>query len=228
MHWIFYLLLLFLFLIILILCTKLTITVDIQHVEDNNHFKIKLRAWFGLIRYTIEIPLVKIDDDANLVVKQKQKVGKEKNNDSVAKGTEKVTPEESLHFMQDIREITQHIVGLHGIIRSFLKKVKVIKLEWHSQLGVGDAAHTGIITGAAWGIKGGVISLIGKYMKVKTTPYVTITPEFNQVCSRMKLECMFQFRIGQAIYAGIQFIKYWKGGRPKLKSKQFSTYTNQS
>jgi hypothetical protein len=213
-------------LFLLIIFTKLTITLDLNHIGDNDQFNIKFRAWFGLLRYTINIPLVKIDNDANLIVKQEQKMGREKADNKVKETEDKVTPEDALNGLSDIKEITQHIVGLHKITRKFLRKVRIKKLEWHSQFGIGDAAHTGLLTGAAWAIKGGVIGLLSQYMKLQTTPVVTITPEFNQFCSRTKLKCIFQFRIGQAILAGIQFIKYWKGGRPKLKTKPFSFFSN--
>jgi hypothetical protein len=220
------LLLLFL-LFLLIIFTKLTVTLDLNHIGDNDQFNIKFRAWFGLLRYTINIPLVKIDkDEPKLIVKQEQKMGSEKEDNKVKETEDKVTPEDALNGLSDIKEIAQHIVGLHTIIRKFLRKIRIKKLEWHSQFGIGDAAHTGLLTGAAWTIKGGVIGLLSRYMKLQTTPVVTITPEFNQFCSRTKLQCIFQFRIGQAILAGIQFIKYWKGGRPKLKTKPFSFFSN--
>lgn len=227
MFWFIVILLLLLLLLLLIIITKLTVTLDLKHVGDNDQFKIKFRAWFGLLRYTINIPLVKIDDNGpNVIVKQEQKVGNEKADNKVKEKEEKVSPDDALNSLSDIKEITQHIVGLHKIIRRFLKKIKIKKLEWHSQFGIGDAAHTGLLTGAAWAIKGSVIGVMSQYMKLKTNPVVTITPEFNQFCSRTKLQCIFQFRIGQAMWAGIQFIKYWKGGRPKLKSKPFSFFTN--
>jgi hypothetical protein len=214
-------------LFLLIIFTKLTVTLDLNHIGDNDQFKIKFRAWFGLLRYTINIPLVKIDkDEPKLIVKQEQKMGSEKADNKVKEIEDKVTPEDALNGLSDIKEITQHIVGMHKIIRKFLRKIRIKKLEWHSQFGIGDAAHTGLLTGAAWAIKGGVIGLLSQYMKLQTTPVVTITPEFNQFCSRTKLQCIFQFRIGQAILAGIQFIKYWKGGRPKLKTKPFSFFSN--
>ncbi|MGM0874910.1 MAG: DUF2953 domain-containing protein [Bacillota bacterium] len=227
MFWFIVILLLLFLLLLLIIFTKLTVTLDLNHVGDNDRFKIKFRAWFGLLRYTIDIPLVKVDDDGpNLIVKQEQKAGSEKADNKGNEKEEKVTPEDLLNSLNDIKEIAQHIVGLKKIIRRFLKKIRIKKLDWHSQLGIGDAAHTGILTGAAWTIKGSVIGLMSQYMKLETRPVVTITPEFNQFCSRTKLQCIFHFRIGQAMFAGIRFIKYWKGGRPKLKNKPFSFFAN--
>ncbi len=206
--------------------TKLTIILDVIHVGDNDHIKIKIKAWYGLLRYTIKIPFVKIDDQANIIIKEEQKMGDESSTNEGSKNKKKITPEEEVKAIHDIKEIVQHVVGIHKIVQRFLRKIKVRQFIWHSQIGIGDAAHTGLITGVAWSIKGVVIGIVGEYMKLKTTPIVTITPEFNLLCSRTKLQCIFQFRIGQAILAGIQFLKYWKGGRPDLKSKPFSFFAN--
>lgn len=225
LFWIIIILMILFFILFLIFITKITIILDLQHIGNDDHLKIKLRAW-RYIRYTINIPLVKIDDEANLIIKKEQKAGTEESNRKVKETENKITPEEEVRALHDVKEILQHIIGLHKIVRRFLKKIKVKEFEWHSQIGIGDAAHTGMITGVAWSIKGGVVGLISSYMKLQTVPVMTISPAFNVFCSRTKLKCMIQFRIGQAIFAGIQFIKYWRGGRPHLKSKPFSFFAN--
>lgn len=225
LFWIIIILMILFFILFLIFITKITIILDLQHIGNDDHLKIKLRAW-RYIRYTINIPLVKVDDEANLIIKQEQKAGTEESNRKVKETENKITPEEEVRALHDVKEILQHIIGLHKIVRRFLKKIKVTEFEWHSQIGIGDAAHTGMITGVAWSIKGGVVGLISSYMKLQTAPVMTISPAFNVFCSRTKLKCMIQFRFGQAIFAGIQFIKYWRGGRPHLKSKPFSFFAN--
>jgi len=225
LFWIILILIILFIILFLIFITKLTVILDLQHIGDDDHFKIKLRAW-RFIQYTINIPLVKIDDEANIILKQEQKPGTEESKRNVKETQKKITPEEEVKALHDVKEFLQHIIGLHKIVRRFLKKIKVKELEWHSQIGIGDAAHTGMLSGVAWSIKGSVVGLIGSYMQLQTTPAMTISPAFNVYCSRTKFKCMIQFRIGHAIFAGIQFIKYWRGGRPNLKSKPFSFFAN--
>ncbi|MFC0270303.1 DUF2953 domain-containing protein [Metabacillus herbersteinensis] len=211
-----------LFVLILIIITKITVTLDLNHVGDDDHFKVKLRAWFGLLRYTINIPLVKVNDDSpNLIVKKEKTLGKEGNQKS-SENEDEISPEDVLTDLKDINEFVQHIVGLHKIVSKFLKKISISRFEWHSQIGIGDAAYTGMLIGAAWSIKGGVTALFSSYMKLKSNPILTITPEFNRMCSRTKLQCIFHFRIGNAMVAGLRFVKYWKGGRPHFINRPFS------
>ena len=56
---------------------------------------------------------------------------------------------------------------LHVIVRKFFKKVSVKRFEWHSMIGVGDAAHTGMATGALWAIKGSIVGLIKSLFKIE-------------------------------------------------------------
>jgi hypothetical protein len=50
-------------------------------------------------------------------------------------------------------------------------------------------------------------------------PQLTVTPHFQAAVIHTELTCMFQFRIGHAILAGLKLIKFWKGGKPRLKRK---------
>ncbi|WP_010678427.1 DUF2953 domain-containing protein [Bacillus timonensis] len=108
------------------------------------------------------------------------------------------------------------------ILKSFLKKISITKLEWHSHIGVGDAAHTGVITGIGWSIKGTIVGVISHYLSLKTDPDYSITPSFQRAVSETRLRCMIHFRIGYAMVAGIRMIKRWRGGLPKFKSPSLS------
>ncbi|RFB17919.1 DUF2953 domain-containing protein [Bacillus sp. HNG] len=108
------------------------------------------------------------------------------------------------------------------VFKRFLKKISVSRFEWHSHIGVGDAAHTGIITGLGWSIKGTIVGVMSHYFNLKTHPEYSITPSFQVAVSETRLRCMIHFRIGYAMVAGIKAIKRWRGGLPKFKSQTLS------
>ncbi|MFE8704180.1 DUF2953 domain-containing protein [Cytobacillus sp. FJAT-54145] len=191
------------------------------HAQDNDDLVIKFKALFGLIQYKIKVPLIKLDENsASIVVKEKVEQGPQEKN--IQSEKRKITPNEMLKSFSDMRELLNHVVALHTIIRKFLKKVTVKNLEWQSVIGVGDAAYTGMITGAFWAIKGSIVGLVSNYMKVKVVPNIMITPNFQQAISQTSLKCMIEFRIGHAILAGIKLFKFWKGGKPRFKTKPLS------
>jgi len=203
-----------LLLFIIIWFTTITIVLDYSHQQDDDHFKVKLKAW-KFIHYTVEVPVVKIDkDEPDLIYKTKNKHGEHETN--------KVTPHEVSERISDYKELLEHVFGLSMVFRKFFKSIKIKQFEWHSVIGVKDAALTGILTGTAWAFKGGIVGLFSKYMKLMVYPEISIYPSFQIPLSQTKIKCMFKFRIGNAILAGIKILKYWRGGKGSFKTKPLS------
>ena len=120
-------------------------------------------------------------------------------------------------YLSNTKEILQHVINMNVILRKFMKRVIVKHFEWHSLVGVGDAAHTGTITGALWTLKGSIIGMLSHFLRLKEMPTISVTPHFQLAIIQTRLTCIFQFRIGYAILAGLKLIKFWKGGRPNFK-----------
>lgn len=200
--------------------TRLTIFIEANHSQDDDHIKIRFSIWFGLIRYTINVPMVAVDNESPSVVFKKEKKG------NVAKDEKKKKEKFSVHNLMDnlhdTKVIIQRVIDVVPILKSFLKKITVSKFEWHSHIGVGDAANTGMITGLGWSIKGTIVGVMSHYFSLKTPPDYSITPSFQVAVSETRLRCMIHFRIGYAMVAGIKAIKRWRGGLPKFKSQTLS------
>lgn len=209
------------FLLLVTFITKIKVIFEIYHKRDNDHIKITFRAWFGLIRYKITIPLFKIDDNSpTIVMKEKVETGQDEN--IKKKDTKQYSANDLLNSLSDYKEIVHHIISLHHIVRHFLSKVSIKNVEWHTVVGLGDAAHTGMITGAVWALKGSIIAILSKYLKLKGMPKMSVNPHFQMLISQTSFRCMIEFRSGHAIFAGIKLVKFWKGGMPSFKSKGLS------
>lgn len=205
--------------------TKVTIHFQFNHARDNDHLKLKFRVWFGLIRYTLDVPLIKMDDDSpTIVVKEIVKKGTQEK--QIQEDTKRFSEDDLLNSISNWKSLLAHVVKLHKIIRMFLKKVSVKNLEWHSVVGLGDAAHTGMIIGALWTAKGSLIGLVSHYILLKEMPKIIITPHFQQFVSQTHLTCIIQFRVGHAILAGVKLVKFWKGGLPHFKRKPKSVLSS--
>ncbi|UII57977.1 DUF2953 domain-containing protein [Cytobacillus spongiae] len=227
MKWLLVVGIVLLVLLFILVLSKLKISVDYFHGQDNDHLHIVFKIWFGLIRYKIDVPVIKVDEDSpSIVVKEETETEAGTEGTTKKKDTKKFTPEELLKSFSDMNQLLKHVIGLHRIIRSFLGKVQITELEWHSVIGIGDAAYTGMLTGAFWAVKGSIIGALSHYMKLKKSPKLSITPHFQLPISQTRLTCMIQFRIGHAMLAGIKLVKFWKGGRPKFKSQPLSQLSN--
>jgi hypothetical protein len=206
-------------LFILIIFTKLTIQIDYFHHNDNDDLKLEFRIWFGLIKYKKHIPLIKIDENSPSIVVKTNSSKQQPKETSPAKNVKQIKPSDIVTNIKNVREILTHVINLKVVVKKFLKKVSVKKVEWHTIVGVGDAAITGIVSGGLWAIKGSLIGFLSHSLKLREMPHLTVTPHFQQAIIQTRITCIFQFRIGNAILAGMKMIKFWKGGRPNLRTK---------
>lgn len=207
------------FLLILFILTKITIFVNYYHHNDNDDLKVEFRIWFGIIRYKINVPLIKIDDNSpSVVVKSHSHLG-EKADENPQQTVNQFTHKDLVSRFENSKEMLKKVVNLNVIVRKLLQRVTIKKFEWQTLIGLGDAAHTGMITGALWAIKGGIIGILSHYFRLKEMPVVAITPHFQAAVIQSRVSCIFQFRIGYAILAGLKLIKFWKGGKPHIKRK---------
>ncbi|AZB43935.1 DUF2953 domain-containing protein [Bacillus sp. FJAT-42376] len=153
------------------------------------------------------------------VMKEKN-LGKEESGGKTKK--DNISEEDVKTSLKDIKELTAHVTGLHEITKKFLKHIEIIKLEWHSRFGLGDAASTGGAAGMVWTLKGLICGAAGQYMKLKANPLLSVVPVFHGLCLDIQVIGIVRFRIGHAIIGGIRFVKYWKGGKPSFANKPLS------
>lgn len=206
---IFIIFLIILLLFVLLIFTNISITIDFAHLQDDDHFQLKIRALYGFIRYNYEVPVIKIDKEDFGILYEERSKGIQKNSQQVKKWT---WPD-IRQRIAEIKRLMRNIVNVSVIIKKFLKTVKVQHLEWHSTVGVKEADNTAKLIGMIWSAKGLTIGMLSRYMKLMIRPDVSLMPSFQQPVSQTRFLCMFKVRAGNAILAGFKILKYWKGFR---------------
>ncbi|KHF28857.1 hypothetical protein LR68_02427 [Anoxybacillus sp. BCO1] len=178
------------------------ITIQFQHAQDDDQLMIDVRL-LRFVRYRFTIPLIEISkSEAGIVTEEKTNTGRDE------KTT--FTVNDARERLSQVRQLLNKIIHLHTIIKKFLQNVYVLQFQWHTQIGVGDAAKTAVLVGAGWSVKYYVVAMISKYMNVCITPSISIVPFFQGAVSRTSFTCMIRFRIGYAILAGLKIVKHWK------------------
>jgi hypothetical protein len=221
LKWLVFILIILLFLFILIIFSKITIYLNYYHHKDDDNLKVEMRLWFGLIRIKKQIPLIKVDDNSpSVILKESEKSNEETENNEKIK---QITPQKLINSLKNFREILEHVFQLNSIVKNFLKKVTIQRFEWQSAIGVGDAVYTGVAAGALWSVKGAIIGVLSNYLRMKEMPKIMVQPNFQQMVTSTDLLCMFQFRIGHAMLAGLKIVKWWKGSLPHLKPNNIMT-----
>ncbi|MGD6816864.1 DUF2953 domain-containing protein [Metabacillus sp. 84] len=221
MSWLYGMLMLLSAIFVLLLFTRLSITFEYRRIARNDELKISFRAWFGVLRYTYKIPVIKFNvSDLSVDAVKEKSTGKDENSGKAKE--EKITENDVKAGLKDFKELTEHIIGLHSIITKFLKHIEITTLEWHSRFGTGDAASTGSAAGMVWTLKGLVCGAAENFMKLNTSPVLSVVPVFQGLCLDTMVVCMFRFRLGHAIIGGLRFVKYWKGGKTHFTNKPLS------
>ncbi|MBX6394100.1 MAG: DUF2953 domain-containing protein [Alicyclobacillaceae bacterium] len=102
--------------------------------------------------------------------------------------------------------------GLRRMIRTWLRGVKVRKWKTHLRFGTGDAMTTGVLAGVFWSFFYAIAAVLGNRVRL-CDPEATLTPEFRKRILEIEVEGIAQFRVGQAIGAGVAMaIALWKEG----------------
>lgn len=210
-----------LFGIILIIITKVSITMEIYHSAHKNHYKVRIAAWFGMISIPIEGP--NHSKESALVSKAENFV-REKTEYSL---DEPGIPlhEKVIEKMSSLYDWAETMLGASRIARLFLRKVYIKKWQWHTMIGTGDAASTGVFAGAAWAFKSGIALLASRYTLMKAAPAHMISPSFQRACMETHFIGMIQFRLGHAILAGIRLLAYLRKNQKKLENRPISLST---
>lgn len=224
--WVSWIIAILLVLVFIVIVTKITVYIDLRHAKDNDYYRVTFMAWFKLIRYTYEIPVVKVQKDSNtLLVEEKSGAGENTNKDK----WKDYSMEDGLNLLEDVKQFLEHVVGLHTIIRKFLSHIAVRNLKWHTRVGLGDAALSAILVGVVWSAKSGFVHLLDQYMRLKDPPRMTVVPAFQKMWSETIFQCIISFRLGQAILVGLRLVKHWRKMprfyKPESESKAHSVKT---
>lgn len=205
--------------LLLVAFMKISVTMVFRHAEDDDEYKIVVRTLFGLIRYTIRVPLIKLEtepESPGVALVHKEGMGGTRGKEEKKS---KWTPKDIADFFRQVRQFLKQVVDLHEIMKQFYRHVTITKWEWRTKIGTGDAASTGLIVGLGWSLKYAVIGAVSRYTKMKAIPVMMIVPTYERAVSETAFLCMFQFRIGHAMLAGLRVMKHWRGRRlPKRNS----------
>ncbi|MES9697564.1 DUF2953 domain-containing protein [Bacillus sp. JJ927] len=198
-----------LLLILFILLSKISLKVTFLYSEMEKQCLLQVKIW--MIRYTFDV-LERLE-------KQKKKTGQK-----IEKAEEEGGIENKVMAQLDsIGDIVKKLQEIHSVIKKYLKKVKINQWRWHSQIGTGDAASTGIVTGFAWTTKGMVVGVVGEYMHIIDIPELEITPVFQGKGFASRCELTASFRIYRSIIAAVMLLIFMRKQRSVGTEKSVQT-----
>ena len=94
------------------------------------------------------------------------------------------------------------------------KKVKVEEIEWRTDIGMGDAAETGVLTGLLWAVKGSIVSYYKNKVGGLKKKHIVVVPHYERMLFATNVNCIFTMRLGHIMLAGLKKAtgKRFRGG----------------
>ncbi|KMP74383.1 DUF2953 domain-containing protein (plasmid) [Bacillus wiedmannii] len=194
-----------LLLILFILFLKISLKFTFLYSEMEKQCLLQVKIWN--IKYTFDV-LERIE-------KTEKKTEQKSEKAEVEGGIENKV----MAQLDSIGEIVKKLQEIHSILKKNLKKVKINQWRWHSQIGAGDAASTGIVTGFAWSTKGMVVGVVGEYMHISDIPELEITPVFQGKGFATRCELTASFHTYRSIVTAIMLLVFMRKQRSVSKGK---------
>lgn len=183
----------FLLVFLILLLSPLRLEIDFHHKREQDQGTIMVRALWNLIRYQIKIPEITwkgIDEGIEI--------------DTVTKGEkreQRITREKIEKYQEVSQQLVRGVDHFYWILKRFLHHLTCEKFVWQTLVGTGNAAETGVLVGALWGIKSFLLSIVGRSIKWKKPPTIHIHPAFTEAVLEFKFQSIISFRFGHAILA---------------------------
>lgn len=106
---------------------------------------------------------------------------------------------------------TYHLLSTQysPLMRFLFDRLEVRSLTWQTNVGVGDAALTALLSGIIWTCKGTLLSLLQRRTRAQAEDVtVAVSPSFNRHEFRTFLQCIFSLRVAHIMYA--QGLLLWR------------------
>ncbi|MCY0877072.1 MAG: DUF2953 domain-containing protein [Firmicutes bacterium] len=87
-------------------------------------------------------------------------------------------------------------------VRARIVDFHMKSLRWESTIGLGDAAHTAVISGLGWTVKGLVMGILTDWFAFDCHPELSIVPVYGDLALTTEATCILRCPLGKAMWAG--------------------------
>lgn len=177
----------------------------VSRVKNNDHVSIQIKALFGLVRYKIEIPIIKFKGiEQGIAVKAEH--AKTNTQGPIDELFKKVTMDKITETYRHAQLLLANFFNFSKWLTQTLTHIRCVQLRWNTWIGLGDASDTAVSTGIVWALKSSLLGFALRHIQLDTTPKLQVIPQFNRMQFSTELLCIFNIRLGYALVAGLLFV----------------------
>lgn len=185
----------------------LTLEVYYRRRGQDDHLTLTMRLWFG-INYRLTLPVLNLTNFRLFSSKLKLRAGfKAPSSGRPVREKKRLVIPDPLTMYRLLSRYYRLGKKLWPALTYLAGRVELHYLEWHTLIGLSDAAYTGMAVGGLWSVKGLVLSILYRICKkTKTRPEVTVVPHFTGPAFGLLLHCIFTVRIGHIMVTVIRMV----------------------
>jgi len=187
-----------------VLASDVEVKIRIRREQKDDHMEFHVRWLYGMVRRSIEIPELSFAGRQGLAVKEKRI--NERNMNVTEEKQFKVDKDLVMSGYEKFMMLLRHTLSLSKWLKETFSKVRCYELNWHTQIGAGDAVETATLTGMAWSLKGSIIGYMSKHIRLKVQPKLDITPLYNEKLFTTRLNGILKLRTSYALMAVILLV----------------------
>lgn len=192
--------------VVLILLSPINFHLAARKLNHNETVKLEIVTLYGLIRLRYMIPYIIFKNLKDGFRVEQQHV----NNlaqDQADNSEKDINKDKLRHWADQFYDLLGATRGLKKWMASTLKHISFHKLDWSTNVGLQDAAHTATLTGALWGLKTTLIGWLSCYIRLRQRPRLFVVPVFDKPPQFVtEIEMSGEIRLARALYAGFVLI----------------------
>lgn len=163
-------------------------------------------AWLKYLRYELDVRLVDLLVQSHPAVRFRTKTGLPQ---TVPAGDSEETMVSFDYLFDVYKKYGDYLFALFYLAR----RTRISRFQWLTEIGTGEAHHTGLATGLAWTVKSVVVTGLFTLCTSGAKPELAVFPNYGQRRFRTSLDCIFDVRIGHIMTAGIKALWRSRGAR---------------
>ena len=189
--------------LVILFFSDFIIEMRINKCGKDHKINMHLKGFYGIMNYNIHIPFIDIVTGRDNIpaLKFNQKIGRGKNLKNIANNKSVI----NLHELQNMYKKYKKIYLYYTtFIVSIQKKIIIHRIYWTTELGVGDAYETAMITGFIWMMKSYLMTALYRSRHQPKDAHINVTPNYGKENLNTSFHCIFSIKLGNIINAGLK------------------------
>jgi hypothetical protein len=176
--------------------------VHFARAVEQDHLNLEIKAIWGvkMIRFFPLFKMMKITKEIPFTPKKPKDPSETK---AAAKPGAKGKMKSNF---QNAKLLMQNTGHWYEWLKHTLSHIECTQLNWITRVGMDDATHTAIATGAVWGMKTSSLGFIMHFVQIKSKPLIQVVPHYTQTQFSTDLNSAAGIRVIYIVWSGIELL----------------------